>query len=515
MKDLLKEQKQRLLLCFASVFFWGLLAHGYGFLQSNLSHDMLNAFVATEAEELWKLQLGRFMVPVYRAVLRGPVALPWLIGLLGLTWAAAALWLLDGIFRMKSRVLVFLTAGIMVTNITCTSQIATYLYEYDCNAFALLLSVLAVYLWSRGGVIPLLAGSLCVTASIGIYQAYAAVTVTLMVWKSVMDLFDGDEVRQVILRGLKGIGLLLLGGVLYWLATKVISAAAGIALHDRANALRFSDTNPVLLYLGLIKPAMKHLLTKLLHPAYQPLLAVFVGLVSAALAAAAIRVFWVKRYRFGRVALILLLVALTPFAMTSVYFLARGKDAHDLTTYAIWFFYVFVLLFAFRLCREELLPGRMSRVLRAAACVLAAVLLWQNVVLANTAYVKKEREAEADLSMMTRVVCMLEEREDFVPGQPPVAFIGTQADRPGLPGMERVSTITGLGENSVFSTEASWPHYNAYRAYFDYVLQYPMVFCPDAVHYQLRSDARVLALPAYPQEGFIAMIDGVLVIKMG
>ncbi len=513
MKELRKEQKQRLLLCFGSVFFWGLLAHAYGFLRCNLSHDVLNAFVATPREEIWKLELGRFLVPVYRAIFRGPVTQPWLIGLLGLFWTALALWLITRVFSMESRVLVFLTAGILTTNITCISQIATYLYEYDCNALALLLCVAAVYLWYRGGKVRFLVGSLCVAASISIYQAYVAVTVTLMVWKSVMDLLAEKDVRQVVIRGSKGIALLLMGGVLYLIATKLVSAATGIALHDRANALRNADANLILLYLGLIKPALKHLLETIFHPAYRSVgFALCVGLVTVALAAAAIRVFHVKRFHLGRIVLILVLVALMPFAMTSVFFLARGNDAHDLTTYGIWLFYICVLLFAFRLGEDD--PGRVSRILRVAACVLAVVLLWQNVVLANTAYVKKEKEAEADLGLMNRVVSTLEDREDFTPGETVVTFIGTPAGRPGLYGMERVSTITGLGDNSVFSTDASQPHYNAYRAYFDYVLRYPMAFCADAEHYRLKADERVQAMPAYPQEGSIAMVDGILVIKM-
>ena len=513
MKELRKEQKQRLLLCFGSVFFWGLLAHAYGFLRCNLSHDVLNAFVATPREEIWKLELGRFLVPVYRAIFRGPVTQPWLIGLLGLFWTALALWLITRVFSMESRVLVFLTAGILTTNITCISQIATYVYEYDFNALALLLAVLAVYLWQRGGVVRLLLGSLCVAASIGIYQAYVAVAVTLMVWKSVMDLLAEKDVRQVVIRGSKGIALLLVGGVLYLIATKLVSAVTGIALQTRVNALSGSGENPVVFYLSLVKPAIKFLLEKITHPAYPTGLSVCVGLVTAALALAAVWVLWVKRYSFGKTVLILVLVALTPFAMTSVYFLAKGKNAHDLTAYGVWFFYVFILLFAFRL--GELLPGRVSRILRTAACILVAVLLWQNTVLANTAYVKKEKEAEADLSMMTRVVSMLEEREDFAAGETLVAFIGTPSGRPGLSGMEKVSTITGLGDPTIFHADASRDYYNAYRAYFDYVLRYPAAFCGDADHARLKADPRVQAMPAYPQKGFIEMIDGILVIKMG
>ena len=35
------DVQQRLLLCFAAVFLFGLAAHAYGFLRAGFSHDML------------------------------------------------------------------------------------------------------------------------------------------------------------------------------------------------------------------------------------------------------------------------------------------------------------------------------------------------------------------------------------------------------------------------------------------------------------------------------------------
>ena len=157
----LLAHKEMLWLCFISVFLWGFLAHGYGFIHNPLCHDSLNAFIATQAEELIKAEVGRFFVPIYRAVFRGPVAMSWLIGIMGLLWTAIALFLVVKVLDIRSKVLTVLTAGIMVTNITNIAQIATYIHEYDCNAFSLMLSILAVYFWDRDkGLLSIVAGSI-------------------------------------------------------------------------------------------------------------------------------------------------------------------------------------------------------------------------------------------------------------------------------------------------------------------------------------------------------------------
>jgi len=97
----------------------------------------------------------------------------------------------------------------------------------------------------------------------------------------------------------------------------------------------------------------------------------------------------------------------------------------------------------------------------------------------------------------------------------PVAFIGTTQLTADIYGMDRFGTVIGVCASSAISMDESLPHYNAYKAYFNYVLQTPARFCPDEVHHQLKTDERVSAMPAYPHKDCMAMIDGVMVIKMG
>lgn len=517
MKRNILSQKELFLFCLSAVFFWGMLAHAYGFLHNNLSHDVLNAFTAMTVEENWKIELGRFFVPLYRAVFRGPVSLPWLIGILALTWTSIAAFLVVKIFDIRSKVLIVLVAGIMTTNITNIAQIATFLYEYDCNCFALLLSVLAVYFWSQGkGFLFTAAGSFCVMASVSIYQAFFAVTVSLIVWKSVMDLLDDKDVSQVFSRGLKGILMLLLGCLLYLLLSKLVFIITEIPLRSRTNPLDTQGQPLLSFYLNLVRPALEFFKKNVFHAVYESKALHLAGyIVCGLLIVSVLRLFIVKKYRPDRILLILLLFALTPIAATCVYIMAKGKDAHDLTKYAIWLFYVFLLLFAFRLCNKDLHPGFSTQTLRAAICVLVGAMLWTNVVTANTAYVKKELEATETLSTMTRVVSMLEQQDDYVPGETSIAFIHVVPKPDVIYGMERVSAITGLAANSAITQDTSSYFFNVYKAYFSYVLQYPAQFCTDEMHARLKNDPRVQELPAFPRKGCMQTIDGVMVIKMG
>ena len=84
-----------------SALIWGLAAHAYAFFHDFFSHDALNAMVATPVEEHWKIELGRFLFPLYRTIIRNSLALPWIIGLFTILWAALALYLLSRIFRLK------------------------------------------------------------------------------------------------------------------------------------------------------------------------------------------------------------------------------------------------------------------------------------------------------------------------------------------------------------------------------------------------------------------------------
>jgi len=507
--------KDALLFCLTVTFFWGFLTHAYGFFHSSLSHDGLNAFAATVVEERWKIELGRFFVPLYRALFRNELSLPWVIGCLGLFWTGLAVYLVTAFFDVRSRFLTFLIAGVMSTNITYIAQIANFIYEFDFNALSLLLSVMAAYLWNRDRGMPAyLAGTLCLVVSVGIYQSYVAVAVTLILWKSVMELFAGREVKDVLMHGLRGFAMLLLALFLYYVAGLVVYRVTGVTQAERTSVLiSFEDIWKNLPWLLIRTPAES--IVTFFHPVYKEVYKILFFLLSVMLGICALVVIRRKKYESVRTILIVLLVGLTPLAMGFIYLLTNGEHIHELMLYAVWFFYVFLLLFAFRLCDEDMLPGRRSEWQSWISCVLVLGLLWQNVILANTAYIKKERDADAALSFMTRAVAMMEREEGYVPGETTVAFVGVYACGDTTPGMEKLHSIVGLQYGDAIAADSSHYYFNPYRAYFDYVLNYPVRLCSDEEHERLKNDERVQEMPFFPNGDCIRWVDDIMVVKMG
>ena len=75
----IEENKKWLIFSLIAVFLWGFAAHGYCFTNSSFSHDSLNEFNGADGSNLWKVQLGRFVAPLYRVIFRTNLTLPWMV----------------------------------------------------------------------------------------------------------------------------------------------------------------------------------------------------------------------------------------------------------------------------------------------------------------------------------------------------------------------------------------------------------------------------------------------------
>ena len=451
----------------------------------------------------------------YRFFTRGDVVLPWLIGLLALLWVGLAVYFAIRLLDVESKPVMVLISGIMITNITVTAQTATFIHELDCNCFAMLLAVLTAWLWRRWRNVPAFAlGAVFLMGSMGIYQAYFSVAVTLMVFRLILDLTEDKEIKTVFLDGVWAVGMLLCGAVLYFIVGRCIYRMTGIAPQSKTDLFTRSGVGAFLTAcVGRITGTYVSARSFLMHPAYPAAVQKLNMAVSGIAAVLAVCLAAGKKdHRALRVGMACVLVLLLPFAMNLTYFLAGGEIVHDLVVYSIWLVYVFALILLTRMGK----PGELGRdVCLGAGCLAVLLVLWQNIGIANEAYTKKDMVNKATLSTMTRVVAQMEQQEDYVFGETAVAFVGAFDPYGETPEYKRVKFVTGSAASNAIPTDFSASHYNAYKAYFDYVLNYPLVFCEDAVRNELAQSRQVQDMPAFPDKGCMQMIDGVLVVKMG
>ncbi|MDO5401314.1 MAG: glucosyltransferase domain-containing protein [Eubacteriales bacterium] len=501
---------RRMKLCVLAALVFGLAAHGLGLTNLLISHDSLHEFYWTASRD-WKFTLGRFMEPILRFLMGELITLPWLAGLTGLLALGLTVHLLSKLFRLDRVWENLLLAGVCVTNTTVTALIATYVHDFAGDMTALLLSTAAAWAWSNmaGGFSWrwTLAGAVCLAMALGFYQAYLAVTLTVLCLFALHRLMNGDRAKAVSAHLLRALPMGLLAVAGYALGVLVTQAVFGVEASsgDPTNDLSQLGFNLSQLGANFVRgyvAALRDLFTN--HwdsvkgvTGLASLAVAAVNVVLLILALGSLGADMVRHRRpWPEAAMTAALLLLFPVALRCVSMVSTSF--HFLVRYADCLFYLLVLL-----C----LRGRKA-LLRAGAAVLMVFVLMNNVQMSNTAYEHKELEDRATLSLMTRVMTRLDGTPDFDPETTEVAILGDVGAqlKPLKPG--GVRGISGL----FFLSPITAP--DTMADYFEIVLQYPLNLADQSRCRSLMQTEAYRTMPVFPAEGCVETIDGVVVVKM-
>lgn len=503
----------RLKVCMLATLLLGLLAHGLGLTNLLISHDSLHEFYWTASRD-WKFTLGRFMEPILRFLMGELITLPWLAGLTGLLAVGLSVHLLSKMFGLNRVWENILLAGVCVTNTTVTALIATYIHDFAGDMTALLLSVAAAWAWTKmeRGLSWrwTLVGAVCLGLSLGFYQAYLAVTVTVMCLYAIRKLLDGAEAKKIVAHLLRALPMAVLAVAGYALGVLLTQAVFGVdaSTGDPTNDLTQVGMNLHQLGANFVKGygfALRDLFTnhwdsvKGVH-GLASLAVALVNLILLVLSLVSLTCSMIRdRRKRPEAALTAALLVLLPVALRCVSMVSTSF--HFLVRYADCLFYLLVLI-----CLRG--NGRKWSAVRAGAALLIAFVLMNNVQISNTAYEHKELENQATASMMTRVMTRLDTCEAFDPETSEVAILGDIGKqlKPLKPG--GVRGISGM----FFLSPITAP--DTMADYFEIVLQYPLNLVDQHRQWELMQTEAYRAMPVFPAEGCVDTIDGVVVVKM-
>lgn len=490
------------LVCVSTVAFC-VVVHGFLFANEFFSHDSLTyvAYDTSAVFPVW-VETGRMLVPIYELI-KGPAAAPWLIGVLFLFWMVFANLLLARFFRLKSKTAIVLTCGLLCANSSITLFGATYITWLDNNAFAILAAVAAAYFFCRcEHAAPL--GVLCCGISLAIYQAYFTITVALCFFAALQALLVGEKAGAVIMKGLKYI-VFLCGGFVVYYAT----------WHEACSALSLtaSRADESILSYGLagvaeaVKSANLIFFSFLLDTD-----GLFGGFrVAVNLCLVLIFAVWLLGWiledgrDIGSRLLLVTLVCLFPTVLDAIYVLIPGGFNHwTLTVVAREFFYFFLLVILLEIGEPE---PRTGRRLRAVVAGLICVIIFQNGVFANQAYIKKNLEKSATLSVVTRILDRIETTEGYVPGQTQVVFAGELLFSPNLPSTREMFQTHSLADGLWASYAATYNIEHYIYSYLGYPLS--MDWALDVSGWEV-----VQNMPAFPERDSVQFVEGLLVVKL-
>ena len=486
----------------------GLIAHAYAYFGDAFSHDSLSNIYSDIGRECWKIQLGRILVPVYRFLTRGGIELPSVIGLLALSWLGLAVYIVVHMFNVHSRRGIALLSGLMVTNATVSTITATYIFDLDYNMLSILLACLAAYLWktSRHW---LWCGSLCVFSAVGIYQCNISVTIVLIVMDCIIALLCGDDAWKTVKRGLRGIAMIAVGAVIYVITLQTVLHFTGTEIAQGYNSIANAVEEKSYPILQLIKGTyvdaiMRNLLLWKRIPRYVFFVLPLGFITGGLIVLAAVR----NRIKWQNLLLTFALICFLPLGANAAYVLNDGVT-HDLMKYAVWLIPAFPVLLWHTVINLKMdWKKRFYRICRNAALCLLCGLLFQNIVLSNSLYLKKSLEQKATLSFMTRLTDDLYDVDCYQPGVTKVCIIGRPELSGKMPGFESLYGFTGV------NIPSSTTHYGTYEGYFQYVLNLPVHLVSRSEQSALMASDEIKAMPSYPAEGSMRWIGEILVIKL-
>lgn len=325
---------------------------------------------------------------------------------------------------------------------------------------------------------------------------------------------NGAGWKETFASGCKKIGCIAVGVLLYFFLYYMICCFMQI---DMDPAKSMSDTNQLRLLSQILFIYRKAIRNLVLPYSILPLIltsgssCILIGTTFFKI----IRNFLKNNpnHKNGIKELILIISLTAVFPMASIGIAMVNSYIHELMIYALWFIYCFTFsAFENEAGDWQCIKTQNKKLIFIG--VLSGILIFNNILIANTCYLKKSIEDRAALSVMTRVVDDLEDRDDYKMGATKLMFYGTGPYYTYLSGFEDVYQITGIDFKAPIYDSNLW-YYNCYQTYFDYVLDYPAQTVSSEEFERMTQLEEVRSIPAFPEKGYIQNINDVLVINMG
>ena len=490
--------------CFLAAVLFGLLAHFYKITNWLPNWDSL--VFRYDAQNM--LALGRCFLSAICSV-GSFYDVPFLNGILCIVYHAVGAVCICRILDIKERATACLI-GALVTTFPTVTSVLMYNYVADGYGFAFLLSCLAAYFMTKEKPRYILAAVL-IALSAGIYQAYITVTVMLLtLYLADALIFKGEESLHLIRKGvaflLTGVaGMAVYYGILelLLLVTKTelleyqgISSAAsmsGINIADSLYTIRETFSGYFFDFSGGIK----------LLPVLNVVICVFCFITYLAYA--------IKNKGFHHILRVLLLIAISAaliFGGTLLAFVNAWIDYHNLMLMGYVVFYLFFILLYERIAGKE----KLVAVGKWAVLVLAAVLIFNQVVIANVAYHKAQMAYEKSYGVLIRIADRIEQTEGtdgctriLVDG----ALRGSEAYSVLLP-----PDITGITDGYILRADDETVGQSVLTsALNDYCgKNYEFVSGREKEELLLSEDIKNMS--RWPASGCIAAKDGIIIIKL-
>ena len=492
--------------CFFTAILTGLLAHLYKITSWLPNWDSL--VFRYDSQNM--VALGRWFLPVVCSF-SSFYDLPFLNGIIAIVFHALSAVCICRMFNVRKNVTAGLMGAVIVSFPTVTS-VMMYNYVADGYSIAFFLSTLAA-MYMTGEKPRYLLASVLIALSSGIYQAYITVTIMLILLKLTDDILYKDLTFRIASK--KALNMLLLGAlgvVVYIVVLKVILAILSAELLD------YQGVNSTASLSGINLPATLYIIKETFMKCFFNMsggVNVYVSLnVFILLFTVLFYVQHIVREKLykkpGKIFTIVILGILLVFGAAALAFINPDIDYHNLMLMGYVVFYLFFILI------YERGSGKSEKcaLLKCwTVLLITAVLISNQVVIANVSYHKAQMAYEKSYGVLLRIADRIEQ----TPGSEncdKILVIGA-LDNSEEYSYNLTPDITGITNGYIIRADDEVVGQSVLTSSLNDYCDKNYEFISGEEKRKLMQREDIKAMEKWPLKESVAIVDGTVVIKLG
>lgn len=493
----------------------GLIAHITMITETIMSQDGLWNSIEYFRPGDWETSLGRWGIEIIERLTQF-IAIPTVNTVFSIIMMAITAVFIVDLLDFKSKVSVIFTSLALVLTPTL---VVTLLYIYTAFAycFNLLISTLVIWFLNKFKYkkVGFILAILCFMFSLSIYQSYVGVSVGLCIIISILDLLRNKDIKEVFKNIGKTIIVVLIGGILYFIATQILLRISGISISEYKSAQSIS-------VLGMVKG-----LKDTIIQTYRDFLSFFFG--NAIIYNTNYRrevifgLFFVmfglgtisalinleeqnKKMKIGKIVLIILLIAVLPIGLNIIDIIVVGNVMYALTAVQM----ILIIPFAFAIF--ELLNKFI--IIKWIALLSSCIIMWSYYIADNTSYAALKLTYNQAYSSTMRVMDRIETTPGYTKDMP-ILFGGIIGNN-NYPRTSSLYTYT-IG-SIVNNTAFHGPYGGAMGTWIKFLKIFyglDVKLCTTEEYYNIvTGDDYKNNMECFPSQSSVKIMNGIVVVKL-
>lgn len=451
----------------------------------------------------WEISLGRGLLRYVDRARFGIVSTAWnsilVFGIIGLADA-----LLIRFFKLEKTVFAYILIFLSIVN-PVISESLTYSFTSVDYALAFLFVVSSFILISMDKNIKVWRIALSILffgISMALYQAYICVFAVLVLYYCIVKLNNKYSIKEVLIQCGKSAGVFVGGGVCYYIITKLLLWRAGVGLADYKGAGNVSVgsifVNIPNSFVNSYKEFFRYVVTNRMNikVEFAGIMLILLGLVILGL-----MIYGLVKTKKINMILIIPIFLIMPMAACIICFIAVGNSISGIMAMGI----VMSLVMFYTFIKDYKIP-----VIIFNATLLMLAWFMVNTVVNDQIALKEGTVATTTIAqnVMADIYSdnLLEEAEA-------VAFVGRTYDNPTFYKSSAYENANGYAQFGKWSTDA-WNNRTTWIGITESLCGVEVPVCDEAKYSEILNSGQADGMPSYPKEGYMRVVDGVIVVKI-